>query len=112
MEYGKVDVNDAYIQKQTFYAKKEIRKSIENHERLKFDVDRDARLDANLCPQCHYLHKHRIGGRAMTTQPCGICGEDVMYTSTATDKLCPKCAEKNGLCKQCGALVDYDWGDA
>ena len=69
------------------------------------DRGRKERLKRSLCRRCYYIWIERIGGAAMTNQSCGICGEDVMYSSTATDKLCLRCAVKHELCKQCGADI-------
>jgi len=57
------------------------------------------------CKTCFYINNQRIGGAAMTSRPCGICDMPQMYGSTATDKLCLKCALEHQLCKQCGADV-------
>ena len=106
-----VPVDKDYVSSQTHFAKKEVRTSIENHEKLKFDTEREQRLKEQLCPQCYYLNKHRIGGAAMTTRPCGICEKDVLYSSTATDKVCPECAKEHEICKRCASVVDYDWSE-
>jgi hypothetical protein len=63
------------------------------------------RLAEGLCKFCFCFRKERIGGAAMTTQPCGICEQDQHYGSTATDKLCLSCAVQHQVCKQCGADV-------
>lgn len=77
-----------------------IRKSIN----LVNDPEKKKRLETSMCKICFY-QEGRIGGAAMTHQPCGICGKDQLYSSTATDVLCRECAKENHLCKQCGADV-------
>jgi len=69
------------------------------------DPQKKERLGKSLCRTCFYLHNRRIGGAAMTSQPCGVCAVSVTYCSTATDDLCLDCALKHELCKQCGADV-------
>ena len=69
------------------------------------DPDKKERLSKSICSSCWYNEYGRIGGAAMTSQPCGLCGKDQIYSSTATDVLCTPCALSNELCKQCGADV-------
>ena len=111
MKHGKHLVDKEHVKTQTYYAKKDLRKLIENVEKLKFDTEREQRLEEGLCPQCYYIHKTRIGGCAMTTQPCGICDKEVLYSSTATDKVCTACAKEHEICKRCAAAVDYAWDE-
>lgn len=69
------------------------------------DPDKKKRLAEGLCATCCYLLSVRIGGAAMTCKPCGICGEEMTFGSTATDDLCKPCALKHELCRQCGGDV-------
>lgn len=69
------------------------------------DPHKTERLTACQCIRCYYIYPDRIGGAAMTVQPCGVCGKDVMYGSTATDVLCLPCAKEHELCKHCGGDV-------
>ena len=64
------------------------------------------RVDAGKCKACFYFFKARVGGTVMTSQECGLCDDDMMFGSTATDPLCLSCAKENGLCKQCGGDID------
>jgi hypothetical protein len=82
---------------------------IERAEKAKNDTDREARLIKQLCISCHYI-RGRIGGAAMTTQPCACCLKPEMYGSTATDELCLSCADKHNLCKRCGGDIDMKRG--
>lgn len=72
------------------------------------EIDADARKDERIasqqCKACFY--GGRMGGAAMTTQPCGCCDEKIMYGSTNTDALCKPCATKHGLCRHCGGDID------
>jgi hypothetical protein len=70
------------------------------------DPRKKERKAACNCRFCYYLRGTRIGGAAMTTQPCGICSKDVMYGSTCTDKLCKECADEYKLCRYCGGDID------
>ncbi len=69
------------------------------------DPQKKERKTACKCVVCFY-ESGRIGGAAMTSQPCGICGEVQQFGSTATDPLCEKCAKEHALCKQCGSDVE------
>lgn len=72
------------------------------------DPDNRRRInDEHKCVVCFYLSS-RIGGAAMTTQPCGICNTPVLYASTNTDSLCFSCALDHKLCKHCGADIDLN----
>jgi predicted nucleic acid-binding Zn ribbon protein len=66
------------------------------------DPDKKIRVEKSFCIPCYYQNG-RVGGAAMTVQPCGICLVDQRYSSTATDALCFPCASNHSLCKQCGA---------
>ena len=78
---------------------------IELAKLLTEDPGRKDRRKKGLCVDCYY-ESGRIGGAAITTRPCGCCGEEQCYGSTATDVLCLDCAKLLGLCKQCGATME------
>lgn len=77
--------------------------------KLTEDPDKAQRLAAHRCKACYYGGA-RIGGAAVTSQPCGCCGKEQTYSSTATDALCLSCAEQHHLCKQCGGDLEMDKG--
>ena len=85
----------------THQAKSQSESLIERATRLQADAKRTERLEAGLCRWCFYA-AGRIGGAAMTTQPCAACKEDQLYSSTCTDVLCLPCAKEHDLCKRCG----------
>ena len=68
------------------------------------DEGRAARLEVAECVVC--FGGSRIGGAAMTSAPCPLCGERLNSGNTNIDVLCLTCALANGLCKHCGADVD------
>lgn len=70
------------------------------------DSNKKARITAGLCCMCFYAGP-TIAGAAMTTQPCGICKEIQMYSSTSTDALCLACAKNHELCKHCNADMKF-----
>lgn len=81
-------------------------------EEVKMDARKTERLKRQECKSCFYAS--RIGGSAMTERPCMCCGSVMVYTSTATDVLCPGCAQKHQLCKHCGGDLEMrsrrkDW---
>lgn len=68
------------------------------------DTAGELRKEAQLCPACFY--SVRVGGQAMTEQPCMCCNESQLYGSTATDVLCRPCAIEAELCKRCGGDIE------
>lgn len=71
------------------------------------DPNKKERKSLSLCKPCYYS-EGELAGQAMCSQPCGICGEDQLYSSTATHALCQKCACENKLCKRCAADVNLN----
>lgn len=94
------------VERSTETAKTWLRDVIEKAENAKHDVDKQKRLENDLCKTCFYIHS-KIGGAAMTHRECGICSEDQLYSSTATDIICTPCSKENGLCKRCGADLEF-----
>jgi hypothetical protein len=94
------------IESESKQALERINQAINTAEQLKTDAEKEQRLAAQQCRCCYYLRKVRIGGAAMTERPCGSCDTPMFFSSTATDVLCPECAQKQSLCKQCGARID------
>ncbi len=91
------------IERATWLAHKRAVEAIQLADNLKKDPDKGKRLEKQLCRVCFYTRGARIAGAAMTICPCGLCGTDQLYTSTATDVLCLTCARGAHLCKHCGA---------
>jgi len=73
---------------------------------LTHDPDKANRLEKQLCKYCHYVNTGRIGGAVITHVECGICDTDISFSNTCVDVICPDCAEKNNLCKHCGADME------
>lgn len=69
------------------------------------DENRAARRSDQKCRICFY-RGGRMGGAATTRAYCGLCGEEMMFGSTATDVLCIDCAKAHRLCVECGADVE------
>jgi len=107
MIYGKREISTSFINRVTIdnlHFAKEI-----SDKCIKYDADSDylVRMSEAVCKYCFYITTSRIGGCAMTSQPCGICEEVQMYGSTATNVLCQPCGVKHNLCVRCGAdLLD------
>lgn len=70
------------------------------------DSDKLKRRKAGLCKLCYY-QSSRIGGCAVTTAQCGLCDEILSSGNTNIDVLCQSCAVANGLCKHCGADLEF-----
>lgn len=85
----------------TNMAAHQVERHIESAREMEADPHREKRIAAGLCRWCFYA-RGRIGGAACTTQPCGLCGDEQHYGSTATDDLCLPCAKEHSLCKRCG----------
>lgn len=69
------------------------------------DTQETAREAALQCRACYYLFADRIGGAAMTTWYCGLCGTEGLHGSTATPRLCDNCARTHELCRECGGDI-------
>lgn len=98
-------VNSASVARATFRARHYTEQFLQNARRLTEDSERAERCQAQLCVFCYYINHPRIGGAAITTQPCGMCQAPQVYASTATDVLCLSCAQSHELCKRCGADI-------
>ena len=85
----------------THQAKSRTEDLVDRAIRLQGDTYRTKRIRAGLCRWCYYA-AGRVGGAAMTSQPCSACSEEQVYASTCTDVLCLPCAVKHDLCKRCG----------
>ena len=94
------------IEGQNTRAKECIDSILKMAEKILSDEDKKERLDKCLCKSCFYVRNMRMGGASMTTRPCGVCEDEMQFSSTATDAICPSCASVNNLCKQCGANMD------
>jgi len=66
------------------------------------DARKDRRLKAVECKHCHYIRSSRIGGAAMTTWFCGLCGKRDLAGSTNTPRVCDDCGRKHSICTHCG----------
>jgi len=95
------------IQDETFWKKKYTLEKIESSKKAEIDSDRKNRLKERLCKYCYYLRGEVIACAAMTTTTCQICGKEMLFGSTHTDKVCTDCAKNHKLCKQCLADVDF-----
>lgn len=80
------------------------REVIKNALKIVNDPDQAARKEASCCVRCYYVTQ--VGGAAMTTWYCGICGAKDMHGSTNTPCLCKACAKEHGLCFRCGADME------
>lgn len=79
--------------------------ALKTAENIRLDPNKAERIAKSQCKSCFYV-LGRIGGAAMTQQPCACCGENQTYGSTNTDNLCLECAKKHQLCKHCGGDIN------
>ncbi len=98
-------MNAATLAQATFRSRAQVQRVLDHAQDLLTDPHQTDRLAAQLCKACFY-GPPRMGGAAMTTQPCMCCGTDQMYGSTNTDVLCQPCAQAHDLCKHCGADLE------
>jgi len=75
-------------------------------EDYRADDKKKERLEKCECRTCFYINNYRIGGAAMTTAWCRICGAEMGFGSTSVDDLCLECAKEHRLCKVCSASID------
>jgi hypothetical protein len=89
---------------------KNIKKTLNN---LKFDPDKEKRLEKYECVYCFYVNSSRIGGATISFRPCVSCGKEVYSSNTCIDLFCKDCAKELELCAHCGAdirlRVRRDW---
>lgn len=70
------------------------------------DSERKKRTtEAQECKCCYYLNTGRIGGAAITHKPCDLCGKEMAFGSTCTDRICKECSRENELCTFCGGDI-------
>ena len=102
MEHAPAKIDTNSVQDQTDFARAYIDSTIQRALQYATDPEKKIRLKEGYCVRCYYAGS-RIGGAAITQRPCGVCGTKMMFGSTATDSVCPPCAIKWDLCRQCGA---------
>lgn len=98
----KANISQCSVERATDYAKYISEDYVAKSLQFLSDGNKADRIRRGLCKTCFYFRLSRVGGAAMTSRPCGICGEEQHYGSTATDPLCLACANEWKLCKQCG----------
>ena len=93
------------IYNQTHRAKDYCKHILERADNIRADPRKEDRLKKAECPVCYYVDS-RIGGAAITSKPCQICGKGLTFGNTCVDYLCEDCAKKYGLCKHCGGDIE------
>jgi hypothetical protein len=81
---------------------KELQKWIDD---VKNDPDNEKRLDKQMCRYCHY-HPPQMAFSAFTDRNCKDCEVKMTFPNSDTDNFCKPCAERNEVCKHCGAEID------
>lgn len=108
MHVNKEDITQRTIKSATFRSKKLIERQLKIAKNIIDDPKKEARLKSCKCLSCFYVLDSRIGGRVMTTKPCGICEIIMQFPSTITNHLCTDCASENNLCASCGGQLDIN----
>ena len=78
---------------------------------LEIDSRREVRLRYCECPRCHYLRTGGTAGQAFTYRDCDECGESQSFATTATKKICTRCASRLHLCRECGGDLEMEQRD-
>lgn len=73
----------------------------------RLDAEAKVRRKESICKTCWYILRPKSGGRVPTRTHCELCDCVIVSPTTATDKLCEKCAKDYQLCKECGADLNY-----
>jgi hypothetical protein len=87
-------------------ARRWYKERIQQAEEATKDARKSERMKRHECKVCFYLYPDRIGGSAITTQPCACCEVEMDFCNTNTDKLCLACAQKHKLCRHCMADIE------
>jgi hypothetical protein len=101
MERPKVTIDSVSVMRDTDFAISYGEDVIFRAMNFLRDPEKKKRVEEGECKACFYI-RGKIGGAAMTTQPCGVCGKDQLYGSTSTDKICKPCGKRTDLCVHCG----------
>lgn len=78
---------------------------LDDYKKFFADTKSEQRLKEQECVICYY--STRLEGQAFTHSTCKSCFMPTMFSTTDIDLLCKGCAEKEGLCKHCGADINY-----
>jgi hypothetical protein len=108
MTYKKRTWSKSDIINANFRNKEYIEKTAARLIRYYADERKSERKTKKLCRSCFYVDTGRIGGSAITTVICSAegCDKEMTFGNTCTDIFCDECAEKQKLCKHCGAKMD------
>jgi hypothetical protein len=74
-------------------------------DNVKNDPDNKNRLKDHTCRYCFY-HPPKMALQAFTNSNCKDCEVTMSFPSSLTDDFCKPCAERNEVCKHCGAEMD------
>lgn len=102
MRYAQGKIDDSSVSNQSYYSKNYADDRIAESLQYLADEKKKEREAKGECKTCFYMRSSRIGGAAITSKPCDLCGEYMSFGSTNTDRLCLECAVKNKICKRCG----------
>jgi hypothetical protein len=94
------------IKHRTHFAKAFAARAEKAIDEWKRDARRTDRLAACECKTCFYLRSTRVGGTAVTTAPCRLCGELMQFATTVVTEICEKCSRENDACRMCMADVE------
>jgi hypothetical protein len=105
MEFSAAKIDLHSINASTYFAKQRTSNILRRAEQIREDSERDKRLVDQECKACYYSGS-MVGGQALSSRPCGICGTVMNFSSTCTDAICLDCARKHNLCKCCGGDIE------
>ena len=90
---------------ETIFANRRVDSALKLADNLRTDPAKLERHAMQRCQVCHYSGPF-LAGQAFTKSKCKCCGVEMMFSSTAVDKLCVQCAVANEACVKCGADID------
>jgi len=90
---------------QTMWNRRYKESIFKNTENIKKDPKKKDRYKNQECKICYYVIG-RLGGAAITSTECTMCGTEMSFCNTCTDKYCIDCAKGFKLCRHCGGDID------
>jgi hypothetical protein len=94
---------------ETTRAKRRVEDHVRRVTAILSDSGHEERREHQECKSCFYIDG-RLGGSAITHTQCGLCGKELVFSSTCVDAVCPECAAKHSLCRHCGGDLNMRVG--
>lgn len=105
MKSNRLLVDACRVERENYFHKDRIAHYEKMLDNYRNDPSKTNRLSKQECLVCFY--GSRIGGAAVTFRDCAFCGCRCTSGNTDVDVMCLACAKQAGLCKHCGADMEY-----